>query len=167
MSGLAALLAGHTPPDLYQWHSAAHVPDVEHAVEQAGWQFVHLDAWTIEDKQSFLKAAAATFDAATFDAATFGVADDPADPAVDLAVDLGENFDAFSDLLAEVDPGDRNGTIWLWDGWSPFARHDEQAFHVALSVLGGRANAERGAAFAVLLRGEGPHLDLPELPVKH
>ena len=154
MSGLAALLAGHTPPDLYQWHSAAHVPDVEHAVEQAGWQFVHLDAWTIEDKQSFLKAAAATF----------GVADHPAD---DPAVDLGENFDAFSDLLAEVDPGDRNGTIWLWDGWSPFARHDEQAFHVALSVLGGRANAERGAAFAVLLRGEGPHLDLPELPVKH
>ena len=151
MSGLAALLAGHTPPDLYQWHSAAHVPDVEHAVEQAGWQFVHLDAWTIEDKQSFLKAAAATFDAATFG----------------VAVDLGENFDAFSDLLAEVDPGDRNGTIWLWDGWSPFARHDEQAFHVALSVLGGRANAERGAAFAVLLRGEGPHLDLPELPVKH
>ena len=150
MSGLAALLAGHTPPDLYQWHSAAHVPDVEHAVEQAGWQFVHLDAWTIEDKQSFLKAAAATFDV-----------------AVDPAVDLGENFDAFSDLLAEVDPGDRNGTIWLWDGWSPFARHDEQAFHVALSVLGGRANAERGAAFAVLLRGEGPHLDLPELPVKH
>ena len=150
MSGLAALLAGHTPPDLYQWHSAAHVPDVEHAVEQAGWQFVHLDAWTIEDKQSFLKAAAATF----------GVAGDP-------AVDLGENFDAFSDLLAEIDPGDRNGTIWLWDGWSPFARHDEQAFHVALSVLGGRANAERGAAFAVLLRGEGPHLDLPELPVKH
>ena len=150
MSGLAALLAGHTPPDLYQWHSAAHAPDVEHAVEQAGWQFVHLDAWTIEDKQSFLKAAAATF----------GVAGDP-------AVDLGENFDAFSDLLAEVDPGDRNGTIWLWDGWSPFARHDEQAFHVALSVLGGRANAERGAAFAVLLRGEGPHLDLPELPVKH
>ncbi len=108
MSGLAALLAGHNPPDLYQWHSAAHVPDVEHAVEQAGWQFVHLDAWTIEDKQSFLKAAAATFDAAMFDPA-----DDPAD---DPAVDLGENFDAFSDLLAEVDPGDRNGTIWLWDG---------------------------------------------------
>jgi len=156
MSGLAALLAGHTPPDLYQWHSAAHVPDVEHAVEQAGWQFVHLDAWTIEDKQSFLKAAAATFRRCHL----LGVADDP-------AVDLGENFDAFSDLLAEVDPGDRNGTIWLWDGWSPFARHDEQAFHVALSVLGGRANAERGAAFAVLLWGEGPHLDLPELPVKH
>ncbi len=50
---------------------------------------------------------------------------------------------------------------------SPFARHDEEAFHVALSVLGGRANADRDAPFAVLLRGEGPRLDLPELPVKH
>ena len=40
MSGLAALLAGHNPPDVYQWHSAAHVPDVQHAVEHAGWSFV-------------------------------------------------------------------------------------------------------------------------------
>ena len=33
MSGLAALLAGHTKPDLYRWHNAAHVEDVAHAVE--------------------------------------------------------------------------------------------------------------------------------------
>jgi hypothetical protein len=31
-------------------------------------------------------------------------------------------------------------------------------------VLGGRVNADRGCPFAVLLRGEGPPLDLPELP---
>ncbi len=54
--------------------------------------------------------------------------------------------------------------VLLWDGWSPLARHDEQAFRVALSVLGGRANADRGCTFAVLLRGEGPTIDLPELP---
>lgn len=146
MSGLAALLAGHNPPDLYQWHSAAHVPDVEHAVEHAGWRFVHLDGWTVEDKQTFLKAAAAAL----------GVADD-----------LGENFDALADRLAEVEAGDRTGVVVLWDGWSPFARHEEQAFHVALSVFGARANADRGCPFAVLLRGDGPPLDLPELPVKH
>ncbi len=149
MSGLAALLAGHNPPDLYHWHSAAHVADVEHAVEHAGWQFVHLDAWTIEDKESFLKSAAAAF----------GVADD-----------LGESFDALSDCLAEVGAtdgsADRAGVVVLWDGWSPLARQDEQAFRVALSVLGGRVHADRGAPFAVLLRGEGPSLDLPELPVK-
>jgi hypothetical protein len=57
--------------------------------------------------------------------------------------------------------------VLLWDGWSPLARHDEQAFHVALSVLGGRVHADRGCPFAVLLRGEGPDIDVPELPVKH
>ncbi|RYU09666.1 barstar family protein [Nocardioides iriomotensis] len=146
MSGLAALLAGHNAPDLYQWHSAAHVPDVEHAVEHAGWKFAYLDGWTIEDKQSFLKACG---------------------HALDVDGDLGENFDALSDRLADVSAGDRNGVILLWDGWSPFARHDEQAFGVALSVLGGRANADRGCKFAAILRGDGPPLDLPELPVKH
>lgn len=146
MSGLAALLAGHNPPDLYQWHSAAHVPDVEHAVEKAGWKFAYLDGWMVEDKASFLKAGA---------------------HALEINEELGENFDALSDCLADVDAGDRNGVILLWDGWSPFARHDEQAFRVALSVLGGRANAERGCKFAAILRGEGPPLDLPELPVKH
>jgi len=146
MSGLAALLAGHTPLDLYQWHSAAHVPDIEHAVEKAGWKFVYLDGWTIEDKGSFLKAMAA---ACSFDDS------------------LDENFDALSDRLAEVDAGDHDGVVLLWDGWSPFARKDEQAFNVALSVLGGRANADRGCKFAAILRGDGPHLDVPELPVKH
>ncbi|MGA9748672.1 MAG: barstar family protein [Nocardioides sp.] len=146
MSGLAALLAGHNEPDLYQWHSAAHVPDIEHAVDHAGWKFVYLDGWTIEDKQSFLKATGAAFS---------------------LEDDLGENFDALSDALADVSPGSHDGVILLWDGWSPFARHDEQAFGVALSVLGGRANADRGCKFAAILRGDGPALDLPELPVKH
>ena len=146
MSGLAALLAGHNPPDLYQWHSAAHVPDVEHAVEHAGWKFVYLDGWTIEDKTSFLKSVAAAFQ---------------------LPDEQAANFDALSDCLGDVEARDANGVVLLWDGWSPFARHDDQAFKVALSVLGGRANADRGCKFAAILRGDGPPLDLPELPVKH
>ena len=145
MSGLAALLAGHNRPDVYRWHSAAHVPDVEHAVDKAGWSFVHLDGWIVEDKDAFLKAAVASF----------GLSDE-----------RGASFDALSDGLADVDPRDRGGVVLLWDGWSPLARHDEQAFHVALSVLGGRANADRGCPFAVLLRGEGPTVDVPELPAK-
>ena len=39
--------------------------------------------------------------------------------------------------------------VLLWDGWGPLARHDERAFSVALSVLGGRVNADRGGPFAV------------------
>ena len=59
MSGLAALLAGHTTPDVYTWHNAARVDDVAHAVEKADWRFAYLDGWTIEDKETFLKAAEA------------------------------------------------------------------------------------------------------------
>ncbi|HEX5560374.1 MAG TPA: barstar family protein [Nocardioidaceae bacterium] len=145
MSGLAALLAGHNPPDLYQWHSAAHVPDIQHAVEHAGWRFVHVDGWTVEDKESFLKSVVG---------------------ALELEDDRGASFDALSDCLGELDDARSEGIVLLWDGWSPLARHDERAFHVALSVLGGRCHADRGCRFAVLLRGEGPHLDLPELPAK-
>ncbi|QNN53116.1 barstar family protein [Nocardioides mesophilus] len=145
MSGLAALLAGHTPPDLYQWHSAASVPDVQHAVEHAGWAFAHLDGWTIEEKESFLKAATV---------------------ALSVSDDVGD-FDTLSDRLADVDAPDREGVVLLWDGWSPLCRHDEQAFRVALTVLGGRVHSDRGCRFAVILRGDGPGLDLPELPVKH
>jgi hypothetical protein len=146
MSGLAALLAGHNPPDLYQWHSAAHVPDIQHAVEHAGWRFVHLDCWTIEDKESFLKSAAHALDAADEGATSFD--------------------SSLSDCLDDLDAHDREGVVLLWDGWSPLARHDEQAFRVALSVIGGRAHADRGCPFAALLRGEGPPLDLPELPAR-
>ena len=47
----------------------------------------------------------------------------------------------------------------LWDGWGPLAREDHRAFSVALSVLGGRVNADKGGRFAVLLRGDGPAVD--------
>jgi hypothetical protein len=146
MSGLAALLAGHNPPDIYQWHSAAHVGDVQHAVEHAGWKFGYLDGWTVEDKQSFFDATAKALSFPDF---------------------FANNFDAMSDCLADVDCGEKNGIVLLWDGWSPLARHDEQAFHVALSVLGGRVHADKGGKFAVLLRGDGPSIDVPELPAKH
>lgn len=146
MSGLAALLADHTQPGAYRWHNAAAVPDVEHAVEKAGWKFVYLDGWTVEDKESFLKSVAAAFS---------------------LPDHAGENFDALSDALADVDARDCNGIVLLWDGWSPFARHDEPAFHVALNVLSERTSADRGCKFAAILRGEGPVIDVPELPVKH
>jgi hypothetical protein len=142
MSGLAALLAGHDEPDVYRWHNAARVHDVQHAVEKAGWSFVYLDGWTVEDKESFLKATSTAL----------GLPDER------------ESFDALSDSLGDVSSEDAGGIVMLWDGWSPLARADEQAFRVALSVLGGRCHAERRGRFAVLLRGDGPHIDVPELP---
>lgn len=145
MSGLAALLAGHNPPDVYQWHSAAHVEDIAHAVEKAGWRFVHLDGWTVEDSQSFLKVTASTFS---------------------FPDQAGEGFEALAASLRDLDCGESGGVIFLWDGWSPLARHDEQGFAEALNTLGVRVRSA-GGKFAVLLRGDGPTLELPELPAKH
>lgn len=142
MSGLAALLAGHNKADIYRWHSSFAVEDVKHAVDHAGWQFVHLDGWAVEDKTSFLKAVGAAFGFPDY---------------------FGQNFDALSDSLGDVDAGDSHGVVFLWDGWGPLARADQQAFSVALTVFGGRVNAERGGPFAVLLRGDGPEIDVPGL----
>ena len=136
MSGLAALLAGHTPPDVYQWHNAAHVEDVQHAVEHAGWSFRHLDSWTIEDRDAFTKALCAAVES--------------------------PDASSLEDISLE---SSGSGTVLLWDGWSPLARHDEPCFAEALGTLRKRTQGE--GAFAVILRGEGPDLDLEELPVKH
>ena len=137
MSGLAALLAGRREPGIFRWHGAFDVPDVRHTVEHAGWHFAHLDGWGSESKNEFLVGISKT---------------------LGLGVEYARNFDTLADGLHDVVAGDSDGTVLLWDGWGPFARADERAFSVALSVLGSRVNADRGGRFAVLLRGEGPDL---------
>ncbi len=151
MSGMAALLAGHTEPGVYRWHNAAAVADVQHAVETAGWTFRHLDGWTVEDKHTFLKSIASELEFPAW---------------------FGENLDALADCLGDVAAVDAkgrstHGIVLLWDGWSPLARHDEETFEQVLDVLRERADSARSCAFAVCLRGEGPDLSLPELPIKH
>ncbi len=143
MSGLAALLANHNPPSVYQWHSAATVPDVQHAVEKAGWCFRYLDGWTVEDRSTFLKAAAASLDVADCD-----------------------SVDALCSALDDLDCGD-HGLVLLWDGWSPLARSDSGAFDEVVEGFRQRAHRTGAGKLAVILRGEGPELDLPELPIKH
>ena len=141
MSGLAALLAGHAEPAIYLWHGGFEVTDVRHTVEHAGWGFAHVDGWTHQDKAAFL---------------------DEVGRALDLPEHYGHNFDALADCLSDV--GDHvDGTVLLWDGWGTLARAEPKAFSVALTVLGGRVNADRGTPFAVLLRGEGPDPSLPSL----
>ncbi len=144
MSGLAALLAGHTPPDVYQWHNAAPAADVQHAVEHAGWVFRYLDGWTTEDQESFLKSVAACLDAS----------------------DAGNDADALAACLEQVDVG-QQGMVLLWDGWSPLARKDGTAFDAALEAFQKRSASTQHGKLAVILRGEGPDLHLDELPIKH
>ena len=145
MSGLAALLAGHNPPAVHQWHSNAHVEDVAHAVEKAGWSFRHLDGWTIEDRATFCKTLSSVLDLPDGDAA-----------------DLDRLCDQLRSLTSEG-----QGTVLLWDGWSPLARHDEDAFREVLGAFESRCGDSGSGTLAVILRGDGPELDLEELPIKH
>ncbi len=57
MSGLAGVLADHIPPGGYRWHAAYGVPDVQHAVEHAGWQFAYLDGHAVENAVETLRSS--------------------------------------------------------------------------------------------------------------
>jgi RNAse (barnase) inhibitor barstar len=133
MSALARVLAGRTAPGVYRWDSAADVDDVRHAVEHAGWRFVHLDTWQVEDKAAFLAACAEAFEFPDW---------------------FGRNLDALADSLGDV--RGEGGVLVLWDGWSPIARHDRRVFDVVSDIFVGRVHFERGGRFAVLVRGPGP-----------
>jgi hypothetical protein len=142
MSGLAAVLAHRKDPGIYLWHGHFRDDDVRHSVEHAGWHYAHVDGWHGETKAEFLRAVG--------EALGFS--------AEDVADVESHGFDALADRLGDVVAGDSEGWVLLWDGWGPFARHDERAFSVSLSVLGGRVNADRGGPFVVVLRGEGPEV---------
>ncbi len=146
MTGLASLIAGRHEPGIYRWHAAFAIDDVRHAVEHAGGRFAHLDGWQTETKAEFLTAIGESFGFPAY---------------------YGHNFDALLDCLRDVgsypdDPEDKGGTVFLWDGWGPFARADEKSFSVALSVLSQRVDENEAGRFSVLLRGDGP--DLPDVP---
>ena len=134
MSGLAALLAGRTPPGIYRWRSGFEVADVRHAVDHAGWTFGYVDGLHAQTKSEFLRQIG---------------------DALDFPDWYGQNFDALADCLHDIGAG-TDGVLLLWDGWATLARTDEKAFNVALSVLGSRVHADRGVPFSVLLRGDGP-----------
>lgn len=151
MSGLAALLAGHTPVDIYRWRGALPVEDVQHAVEHAGWTFRYLDGWTVEEQDPFLEELGAAL----------GLDRTPGD-LDELAAALS-GLAADGEVDGEVDGG---GTVLLWDGWSPLARHDARTFDAAVAALASRARDRDASRFAVVLRGDGPDLDLEELPHK-
>ncbi|MGH3365828.1 MAG: barstar family protein [Nocardioidaceae bacterium] len=140
MSGLAAVLAGRRAAGVYRWVSGAHVQQVRHTVEHAGWRFVHLDTARVDDQPGFLNETR---------------------QAYDLDSSHGDDLPALAQDLADV--RHHAGTVTLWEGWSPFARTHPEAFSAALDTLAARANSRSGGVFVVLLRGAGPDLQITEL----
>jgi hypothetical protein len=138
VSGLAGLLAGHHAPGVYRWHAAFDAADVRHTVEHAGARFAYVDGWTHQEKTELLEALA---------------------EALTFPDTFGHNFVALADCVRDIE-GDP--VVLLWDGWGPLARADRRAFDVAADILAGRS-AEGRSPMSVLLRGEGPEIDVPSL----
>ncbi len=136
MSGLAGLLAGHQEPGIYRWQAAFDAADVRRTVEHAGARFGHVDGWTHTSKTETLDAFAL---------------------ALDLPEWFGRNLDALADCLRDLE----DPVVVLWDGWAPLAREDHDAFTGLLGVLAERATDP--VPFSVLLRGDGPDLDIAAL----
>ena len=138
MSGLAGILAGHHAPGVYRWHAAFGAADVQHAVEHAGWRFARLDGVGVESKAELMEALGSALQAPDH---------------------FGRNLDALRDVLRDVGDGDGRLLI-LWDAWGPLARADRATFDAVTEIFTERCGK---GDLAVLLRGEGPEVDLPSL----
>jgi hypothetical protein len=129
MSGLASVLAGRHEPGVHLWHNALHVPDVQHAVEHAGWEFGYVDGVALSSEKEVLGAIGA---------------------ALDLPPQYGAALNALNDCLRDLP----KATVLLWEGWGTLARAEPKAFEKICEVLGSRGDGE--PALEVLLRGPGP-----------
>ncbi len=138
MPELERLVAGERAPGLYRWMSAPPADELREVAEAAGWRFVHLDTSTVVDKAGLLDTVAKTFGFPAY---------------------FGRNFDALADCLSEV----RHdlGVLVLWEGWAALAELNPRTAGEAFDVFADRAGEKRWGAFAVLVAGDGPDLDLP------
>lgn len=135
MTGLDALLAGDLPTSVYRWHDGTPPARLRRDVEAAGWHLTRLDGAGVTSKAG----AMAAFQA-----------------ALGLPEHFGANYDALWDCLRDID----EPMLLVWEDWGALAVGDEYAFATILEILGERADQ---GGFAVLLRGDGPDVDLPWL----
>jgi RNAse (barnase) inhibitor barstar len=136
VSGLAAVLAGRHASGVYLWHAAYDAVEVRHTVEHAGWTFGYVDGWTAQSEDDFHTSIAA---------------------ALSFPDYYGRNLDALWDCLTDL----TEPTVLLWDGWGPLAHAAPDRFARLLRVLHDRT--VEVPPFTVLLRGEGPELDVASL----
>jgi len=143
---LAQVLSGERH-GVFRWTDGrAQVPaeEVESAAERAGWRYVLLDSAAAADKLSFFDACAEAFD---------------------LPVWFGRNWDGLDQCMRGLDLEEPAGLLVLWRGWSALAEGDPDAFDCALEVFRDACVAwdDDEVPGAVLLAGDGPDADLPDL----
>ena len=129
MSGLAGVLAGRHDAGVHRWHNALHVPDVQHAVEHAGWTFGYVDGVALESKKEILGAIG---------------------DALSFPDHYGGNLDALRDCLRDL-PQEHRAAVGRLGEPGP---GQAGRLRKVCRVLGKRADGE--PTLEVLLRGPGP-----------
>jgi RNAse (barnase) inhibitor barstar len=118
--------------------------ELEANAEELGWRCVVLDGAEVEDKDAFLEMC---------------------EEAFGLPEWFGMNWDALEECLGDLDHDGAEGVVVLWTAWGEFADAAPREFATALDVLGSavRGWAADGVRGGVLLSGQGPDIDVPEI----
>ena len=137
---LARLLTGET----HGVFRSVGTLDTEHEADRAGWRHVVLDSAAARDRDEFLECCADAFD---------------------LPISVVGTWEGLDACLRGLDLTDPEGLLVVWQGWAPLAETDPDAFDCALEVFRDACVAwhDDEVPGAVLLVGDGPDTDLPEL----
>ncbi len=101
MSKWIELLSGTIPPGVYRLPSGAHLDTVQHTVEPEGWRVFVLDGEQITDKASLFQVA--------FE-------------AMRLPRYFGRNWDAFEEMIRDLDWAPATGYVILFPHAAKFVR---------------------------------------------
>ncbi len=147
VASLAGVLSGERH-GVFRWTDGARrgvsLDAAESSAERVGWRSVLLDSSQAPDKLAFLDVCAEAFD---------------------LPPWFGRNWDALDECMRGLDLDEPAGLLVLWKGWASLAEGDADAFDCALEVFRDACVAwdDDEVPGAVLLVGDGPDTDLPDL----
>ncbi len=112
MSKWIEILSGTIPPGVYRLPPGTHADAVQHAIEPEGWRVFVLDGEQITDKASLLKEAF---------------------QAMRLPRYFGRNWDAFEEMIRDLDWAPATGYVILFPHASKFVQSSD--WHTAKSIF--------------------------------
>ena len=118
--------------------------DLESAAGDAGWRFVLLETGSVAEREEFRQRCADAFD---------------------LPTRLASTWEGLDQGLRTLDWDEPPGVVVVWQGWSALAEGDPDGFDSAIEVLRDACVAwkDDDVPGAVVLVGQGPETDLPEV----
>ncbi|MCB9139912.1 MAG: barstar family protein [Caldilineaceae bacterium] len=130
---LEKLLSGDPAPGIYRYAGKEHPADLREDLAVFGWELFYLDGRSVRDKQSFLQAAGA---------------------AMDLPAYTGKNWDAFEEVIRDLDTEYTEGYVLLFEYPGNFAADAPGDWATAKSILQDACRfwTGEGRPFYVLLR---------------